>query len=529
MLIEHLSASKAPWELRRRDFALLDSVEQLRSVAHEERLALMTALTAAPLTGTMVAKHLGLPVTRVHYHLQRLLEGGLIQEAGRGRKRWKEERYYVTSARHFLIHPRLGCQDADTTAALERFAQAAFLEWRRRDVLGIDLAAVARLVIHDSLGVRPGEHVLVLFGPPSDELGETLMIELEASGAQAIARHWSRNTVLRTLDRYSAETLAEHAFLPPELDAKLDAVIFVSSSAPEGGPPNEAQRAKLPLLMEAVSRWHRSLRARGVRYLEVALPHRGELEGGSLEPEAAVDVYWRSLIADPKAMTRRGAALLARIRGHSAGAATERVAIELSGPGTDLRLEIDPNRAFLNDGVLTDEDLAAGRTFDALPAGTLSFLPLPLTVSGTFTAGYTFTGGHHFPRVHLVLREGRIVEIDADHGASDLRQRLASAAGDANLIAEVGIGLNPARAESEEWTAPAAPVGLAPAGPTPAGLTGKPVLDSCLMGMVTLGFGNNELLGGDVHSTLNLVLPAPALTLRAGDEEIIRDGSLITR
>ena len=94
-----------------------------------------------------------------------------------------------------------------------------------------------------------------------------------------------------------------------------------------------------------------------------------------------------------------------------------------------------------------------------------------------------------------------------------MRSRLAAAAGDPNLIAEMGIGLNPARMESEDSAA------------SRIGLTGKPVLDSSLLGMVTLGFGNNELLGGDVRSTLNLNLPAAALTLRAGDEMIIREGS----
>jgi hypothetical protein len=276
--------------------------------------------------------------------------------------------------------------------------------------------------------------------------------------------------------------------------------------------------------MESVSRWHRSLRARGIRYLEVALPHRGELEAGSLSPEDAVDVYWRSLIADPPAISRRGASVLARfgVSGAStppsaAVGAENPVLLEISGPGTALGLAIDPARAFLNDGVLSDSDLAAGRTFDSLPAGTLSFIPVPLTVSGTFTADYTFTGGQHYPKVRLVLREGRIVEIDAEDDGSGLRERLTAAAGDANLISELAIGLNPAGS---------GPLAGTPGRARPAGFTGKPVLDSCLTGRVTLGFGNNELLGGDVRSTLNLILPAAALTMRAGGVEIVKNGIL---
>ena len=162
MPMNALSPSEATSDPLRPDFVLLDSVDQLRSLANQERLAIIEALSEAPLTGAMVAKHLGLPVTRVHYHLQQLLERELIQDAGRGRKRWKEERYYVTSARHFLVHPRIGCRDDGTARALERSAHAAFLDWRRRDVLDRDQPADAVHQHARLAGAGAGQHQAVL-------------------------------------------------------------------------------------------------------------------------------------------------------------------------------------------------------------------------------------------------------------------------------------------------------------------------------------------------------------------------------
>lgn len=479
-----------------KDFEILDSIERVKAIAHAERLAMIEALTRSPLTGAMVARELGMPVGRAHYHLQRLLERGLIRETGRGRKRWKEERYYSPTARNFLVHPSLACSDGTTVAALERSVESAFLDWRRREILGVDLAAVASHVVHRSLRIEPGANVLVLFGPPALELGEAILVELEAAGARGIAKHWSRNIVLRTLDRYASDALARLDFVRVDVDRELDAVLFLSSNVPEGAPPNAEQRAKLPLLLDAVSRWHRSVRARRIPYLEVALPHRGELEGGGVSPEEAIDVFWRSLIGDPRVILERGSAILARMAGRS------RVTIE--GPGTDLELELDLERAHLGDGAISDADVAAGHSFDSLPAGSLSFIPIPAGANGVLTADYTFAGGRHAHSVRAVLRAGRIVELGARRGVAHLRRSLAEATGDAGLIAEVGIGLNPAG----------------------RGTTGKPVLDACFAGTLTVSFGNNELLGGDVRSTLQLIMPSTAHTLRAGAVEIVTRGEL---
>jgi leucyl aminopeptidase (aminopeptidase T) len=153
---------------------------------------------------------------------------------------------------------------------------------------------------------------------------------------------------------------------------------------------------------------------------------------------------------------------------------------------------------------VSPEDVAGGHVFEGLPAGTLNFFPVKGTAAGTFRADYTFQGGTHIPGVTVELREGRITRVLAESGADLLLRRMKQAVGDADLISGIRFGLNPAG----------------------RGPTGKPVLDACLAGAVTLHFGNNELQGGDVKSTLDLVLPASDITVMAGDHEIITSGRL---
>jgi hypothetical protein len=103
------------------------------------------------------------------------------------------------------------------------------------------------------------------------------------------------------------------------------------------------------------------------------------------------------------------------------------------------------------------------------------------------------------------IRKGRIVEVRAKKHAESVSNRLAQAAGDGNLISGVRFGLNPAG----------------------RGPTGKPILDACLSGTVTLHFGNNELQGGDVKSTVTLILPACHLTVISGKSTLVESGELV--
>jgi leucyl aminopeptidase (aminopeptidase T) len=488
-----------------KDFELLDRLDWIKTLADKGRMAMVSLLAREPLTGSMVAERLGMPANLAHYHIKRLLSCGLLREAEIGPRRRRDERYYIATARHFLVDPQLGCGEGEAAAAVLRSVDAAFLDWRRRQILNVDLAQVAARVVRDCLRIRSGETVLVMFGPLGLELGEAILVEVEAIGARARPKLWSRNTLLGTVDRHSSESLAHLPFLDPDIDRELDAVVYVSSTIPQGAPPSPEQREKLPHRLEAVSRWHQSLRDRRVRYLEVGLPYRGELEAGGVTPEDAIDIFWHCIATDYEDLARRARCLRARIdEGFEEWIGHRPILTFSCARGTELAIEIDIEHSLVCDGVVSDEDIMDGKTFDQLPAGYVAFLPVAQTANGLLLADYTFHRGIHFWDVRIELRNGRIVGLDAGNNADVLRQSLAAAVGDADLIAGVQIGLNPAG----------------------RGPTGKPSLDGCLEGVFTFAFGNNELMGGDVRSTFNLVLPCGKLTCRAGNLQLTHQGKL---
>ena len=476
------------------DIQFIGSAGVLRILAQADRLEMLALLTDQAQTATEVGRALGVAPNRASYHLRQLRDAGLVQEVGTGRKRWKEERYYLATARHFIVDPALTC-DAETATSLQRKIQATFFDWRRREVLGIDLASLARQVVHERLRIQPGQTILIMFGPDGFELAETLAVEIQAVGAVPRPKFWSRNTAFSIADRFDSDALSAQDFLPAaEMDA-LDAVVFLSASVSQGGPPNESQRAKLPLLLESVSRWHRDLRERRIPYLEIAFAHRGEFEHGPMSVEEAVDVYWRCVAFDPAELLRRATALAEAL-------GTDRSLRLTCSRGTELSMRFDHGSIYPSDGVITEEDRKAGRSFDEVPTGTVSVIPEPDSVHGTFVADWALVVGQRIEEPRVTLKSGRIVEIAGKSDVGFLRERIEASAGDPDLISEVRFGLNTAG----------------------RGPTGKPPLDACLDGAVTLGFGNNELIGGNVRSTMGLFLPSLRATVQLGDRLIVKDG-----
>jgi leucyl aminopeptidase (aminopeptidase T) len=309
---------------------------------------------------------------------------------------------------------------------------------------------------------------------------------------------WSRRVAAALLEQHTAESLAFYPFLDPMLDESLDAGLFISSNVPVGRPFPPEHLEKLPHLLAVVSRWHQSLRERRIPYIEITLPYRAEFESALMSEEDAIDAFFGCLEADTNVLAKRARSLADAMRGRSA--------LTIRGPqDTELVVACGLDRPHINDGVITEEDRRAGRTFKSLPAGSVSFLPQNDGTNGTLYLERVYVVGRHFRDVTFTIESGRIVTIESPHDIEELRRLIAKAAGEPERIAEVGIGINPgARA-----------------------LSGKAVLDSRMEGTVTVMFGNNELIGGEVRSTLSMILPSRSLTVFVNRDLIVEEGRLV--
>ncbi|HEX4438438.1 MAG TPA: helix-turn-helix domain-containing protein [Thermoanaerobaculia bacterium] len=119
--------------------------------------ARILAAAREPASATEIARRLGLPRQRVHYHVRELERARLLRPAGRRRRRNLIERRFIATARSYVLAPALlGPLAADWRAVADTGSAAYLLALieQVRDDLAAE-AAEANAVAADASGGRP--------------------------------------------------------------------------------------------------------------------------------------------------------------------------------------------------------------------------------------------------------------------------------------------------------------------------------------------------------------------------------------
>ena len=109
------------------NFALLDNAARAAAVLHPLRRRVLEALQQ-PDSAAGLARRLRLPRQRVNYHVRELARAGLLERAGRHRRRNMIEQRYVARARGYVLSPELlGALGLDPARAGDAFSAGYLL------------------------------------------------------------------------------------------------------------------------------------------------------------------------------------------------------------------------------------------------------------------------------------------------------------------------------------------------------------------------------------------------------------------
>lgn len=250
------------------------------------------------------------------------------------------------------------------------------------------LDRAVRTVIRDCLGLEPGEEVLVICNPVTEDLGALLRINAQGEGAEA--------TLAVISERES------HAAEPPEAVAAAMLVAdMVLAPTIQSLSHTEARKAAT----EA-----------GARIASM--------------PGVTEEMLARVMGADMRQLRRRAAALCGSLNGGAEARIT-------CANGSDLRLGLVGRTAIADAGVLNRRG-----AFGNIPCGEAFIAPLEGTAEGTLMVDGSIAGvGKLDEPVELTISEGHLVEADGDEG--ELLMELLTRHGDeATSVAELGIGTN---------------------------------------------------------------------------------------
>lgn len=245
-----------------------------------------------------------------------------------------------------------------------------------------------RTVVRQCMGVSPGEDVLVVCNPVTEEIGALMRIEAQGDGADATL------AVMSERDTHAAEP-------PRVIAAAMAAADVVLAPTIQSLSHTAARRAA----SEA-----------GVRI-------------GTL-PGVTEEMLTRLMTGDLDEVRRRGWAVVSALNGGSEARITCR-------HGSDFRVGLEGRMGIVDGG-----ELSSRGAFGNLPCGEGFIAPLEGTGEGTLVVDGSIAGvGLLDTPTSLTIRGGHLTDTTGPQGAT-LMELLNAHGADGTNVAELGIGTN---------------------------------------------------------------------------------------
>jgi leucyl aminopeptidase (aminopeptidase T) len=252
----------------------------------------------------------------------------------------------------------------------------------------VALDTAVRTVIRDCLGVEPGEELLVVCNPVTEELGALLRINAQGEGAEATLAVMSERDshAAEPPDTVAAAMLAADAVVAPTIQSLSHTA--ARKAASEAG----ARVASMPGVTE--------------------------------------DMLARLMTVDMRKLRERSALLAAPLSSSSEAVIT-------CPHGSELRLGIEGRQAIADGGSLSRRG-----AFGNLPCGEAFIAPVEGTAEGRLVVDGSIAGiGKVETPVELTVQAGRLTEASGPDGAR-LMELLTAHGPDGTNVAELGIGTN---------------------------------------------------------------------------------------
>ncbi len=253
---------------------------------------------------------------------------------------------------------------------------------------GADLDSAVRTVVRQCMGVGPGEEVLVICNPVTEEIGALMRIEAQGDGADATL------AVISERETHAAET-------PRPVAAAMAAADVVLAPTIQSLSHTAARKAA----SEA-----------GARIATL--------------PGVTEEMLARLMNGDLEEMRRRGWAIVNLMNQGSQVRITDT-------NGSDLTFSIEGR-----EGIVDAGELSAKGAFGNLPCGEGFIAPVEGTAEGTLVVDGSIAAiGLVEAPVQLTIEGGHLVGATGNEGAQ-LMELLTPHGPDGTNVAELGIGTN---------------------------------------------------------------------------------------
>lgn len=359
-----------------------------------------------------------------------------------------------------------------------------------------DWGALADVIVRQCIRIKPGEVVQLGGGIHNFQLVGALAAAVRRAGAHAELNVTSDDLQLETLLTVPEEYLRD---VPPHRLRWLEDVdaMIVTDSVADPSRAEQVPRERRIAAHAAAEVVERHIFERGVRWAYVGYPTEKSTEGLALPFADIWNMFWRAVDCEYEQLRKEGLALAQLLESGS------RLRI-VTDKGTDLTLQVEGRPVLVDDGVISEEDLAGGDGAITLPAGKLLLAPHEQSGSGKIVFDWAWRDGHVLEDVEVDVVDGEVNFVKARSGGEVFTRVVGNARGDKDRIGKFALGLNPAIDR----------------------FTGYSLIDEKRRGAVHLSLGDNRLFGGTNVSTLHFDLFIESPTVYIDDTCIVQSGRL---
>ncbi len=355
---------------------------------------------------------------------------------------------------------------------------------------------LARSIVRESLRPKEYESVVISTYPHTIDLAEQVTMECQRLGADPLMVLDTDAAFYGGLKNFSEENLRKVSSHCVGLLDYVRSYVFLGGPR-DPGPMARTPQAKFAAMFAGEQAHFEKALVKKPKNVNVAIGQvtreRAKVYGfnyakwkGMVESAIAVD-YGRLAATGAKAFDLLARESEVRIRAEN---------------GTDLRFRLAgaARKPELDDGVISDEDLAADVTDVALPAGDIAVAPVEESANGTFVSDVGQPQvGKLIEGLAWTFRDGHAVDISAKRNLAASQAGWEDGTGAKDMFASLTIGLNP-RAK-------------------PGFLS-----NAVAGGTVTIGMGENRGYGGKNASTYGFGNSLGSATVEIGGKLVIDRG-----
>jgi leucyl aminopeptidase (aminopeptidase T) len=359
------------------------------------------------------------------------------------------------------------------------------------------VSKIARNIVNQSLRIKEDDVVHIAASRHMLDLADEIAVESRKAGAETTTVFWSEPVWYWSLEELPLGWLRGPSRTDLALLDVATAVVNLSGAA-DPKPMARISSERWAANSEGADSWYRKYLERKPRSASLALtsvtPQRARAYGFSY-------TAWKrstenALKADYSRISATGKKLQ-----HLFDNSNQEVHITASN-GTDLSFRLAGRKSLMDDGIIDDSDLASGSFETTLPAGFINIAPdeqsangsvvfdLPVPQRGKLNRGLSW----HF-------KNGQVTKFVAAKNSEMVLPIWEGSTGDKSRFGSFGIGFNYA-----------AKVGF---------------LNSTIVsGAVTLGIGENKILGGKNQSTFGFQGTLRKSTVVIDGQTVVSEGKL---